>query len=347
MLPVAHSRVGLAAPRAMVPVVVAFLVCTTGFSGLHLKPAGRPEPAVHAVRASIARAHVHASLGRLVRQGIYAGFAIAGAAGGIGAVQELTAAVQSGAEASELLKSAAGLGVDVAVLAVVAFGYSIDQKAASGSDALPAQRAPQPQLPEALATIRELRLAINTPEAAADGQKVVLVERLLPVHVLQEQAKQTLVLAVGSPAAVQDMVLSAVVQARELTNLFATADVLLVPLVYESESGSIAEDDATAQAPKGFGKPRNRSASQTYIATPLPDERTLWSRAIDAEVAAARAQGARAKPPFDPLDKGLIFVLGSEQKVLQRRLGLPPWGTFLEEVRVGRDRERAQAGTGP
>lgn len=319
------------------------LLATTAFSRPpHAQP-GRPAArSAHATRAHAERAHVEASLGRLVRQGIYAAVALDAGIGAFSAAQEVAAAAQRGLGGSELLASASGLGLDLGVLGIVAFSYSVDKRAASSPKKPPASASAQP-LAEQLTATGELQLTINMPEPFLKEEgKPVLRERELPVHLLQEQAKQTLVLAVGSPSAVQDVVLSAVVESRESPGLFAKSDVLLVPLVFEREEGSALDAVAPPEPKKGFGKSRFKPVPQTYVATPRPDERASWSRALDAEVAAARVQGARAVPPFDPLDRGLLFVLGPGQKVLQRRLGLPAWSSFVEEIK----RERAQADVG-
>ncbi|KAG8467210.1 hypothetical protein KFE25_000526 [Diacronema lutheri] len=277
--------------------------------------------------APAARVHVEASVGRLVRNTIYVGFAVAAGTSAVSVVQELASAAQGGAEASELVKSATGLGVDMAVLATVATSYTIDQRAASRPVESRA-RAPKPQLASALTDLRELPLTIRAPEPSADDERPTLVERQVLLRVLQEDAKQAVVLVVGCARAVDDILLSAIVQSGS----FVPANVLLVPVVY----GAAADGDgaeATPREPKGFAKPgRRRSAQQPYVANPIDGEGGRWSRALDAEVAAAREQGARAAVPFDPLERGLLFVLGPEQKVLQRRLGRPSWDDFIEEI---------------
>ncbi|KAJ1620021.1 hypothetical protein T492DRAFT_1081144 [Pavlovales sp. CCMP2436] len=208
---------------------------------------------------------------------------------------------------------------------------------ASKLKSAPKQPAKVQQPATALTAISGLRVNIQIPgEPPADGKKQQpqMIEREVEVGVLQAKAGQRLVLVVGSVVAVEDILLSALVEARQI----ARTNVLVIPVVYVRE-GAEAEpltmpSEPGPKGPKGFGKPKLRAVQQPFVAPALDSE--LWSRALGAEVAAARAQGAKSVPPFDPLDKGLLFVVGPDQTVLQRRLGRPSptWEQFLAEVEI-------------
>jgi len=95
----------------------------------------------HAVRAHVARAHVDASIGPFVRKAAFGAFGVLSVTGAVTGVQELVSLVQSGAERSATMQSAAGVAVDALVLSTV---VSVFLKA-DKPDASPSQSAqPEP-----------------------------------------------------------------------------------------------------------------------------------------------------------------------------------------------------------
>jgi hypothetical protein len=283
-------------------------------------------------RAAITRASVEADIGRAVRQYVYGAFAIAGGLGAINAGTEVANALSGAPDAPELATAARDFGIDAVIIVVAATGWNIDRTAASKP--MPATTPSRPKLAANLDALSGLKVTLRVPEPADRGSKVAIVEREVEVGTLQTQAQQVFILIVGTVTAIEDLLLSAVFAKSE----FVTNNLLVVPLVFEAEEGEGGDAVEAAMAAmatkggKGFGKRGQSLRHPPFVTDPV--DLAAWSRALDAEVAAARAQGKRASPAFDPLDKGLLFVIGDEQKVMQRRLGRPvSWEGFIGEIR--------------
>jgi hypothetical protein len=246
----------------------------------------------------------------------------------VSAGNELVAALSGAADAPELLIAARNVGIDAAIIAVAAAGWNIDR-----TNTNIVARGPRPP-PVAAATaapcldaISDLEVRLRLTDPAAKRGEASIVEKQIRVGVLQSEARQNLVVIVGTDAVIENLLLSAIVS----RSAFASANLLLVPVAFELGDAQSDALKAVATA-KGFAKPsKSKGSSVTFVAP--PSDQTAWSSALSAEVAIARAEGARSTPPFDPVDKGILLVVGPQQQVLQRRLGRPPqWSTFIEEV---------------
>ncbi|KAL9185462.1 hypothetical protein ACHAXT_003239 [Thalassiosira profunda] len=152
--------------------------------------------------------------------------------------------------------------------------------------------------------------------------------RMAPVGVMQENAKQHVILVAGPGRAIRDALRGAQLNKQN----FAMANILVVPY----ETGVDVVDKASKPDGGGFGDSRPSYETQPYVAEPVGEG---WEEFIAAEIDAAVNQAGE-----NIRDEGIALVVANDGKVLRRGVGKVPWRQMvdeLEEAVTGEKKETA------
>ncbi|CAB1099488.1 unnamed protein product [Ectocarpus sp. CCAP 1310/34] len=102
-----------------------------------------------------------------------------------------------------------------------------------------------------------------------------------------------------------------------------TSDILIVPLVLESRSGTTGGGADMFRA-SGAESDLESAVGSAHVALPVALNR--WQEYIDSEVETALSQG------IDPLKEGFSLVVKKNGRIGARSKGCPPWGTLVGDV---------------
>jgi hypothetical protein len=159
-----------------------------------------------------------------------------------------------------------------------------------------------------------LSLGVRTSADDDDASSRVVA----PVGVVQEKARQHLVLVAGPGRAVRDALRGAQLNRSTL----ATANVLVV--TYETTAPG-ARPGVVGGGGGGFGAGARPSyETQAHVAEPVGDG---WGEFVNAEIDAAvdqSGEGAR--------EDGIALVVASDGRVLRRGVGKVPWRQVVDEL---------------
>ena len=140
--------------------------------------------------------------------------------------------------------------------------------------------------------------------------------KMAPLGVMQEKAKQHVILVAGPGRAIRDALRGA--QLNKVN--FAMTNILVVPY----ETGVDATEKASKPDGGGFGDARPSYETQPYVAEPVGDG---WEEFISAEMDAAAEQAGDKV-----LDEGIALVIANDGKVLRRGVGKVPWRQMVDEL---------------
>lgn len=141
--------------------------------------------------------------------------------------------------------------------------------------------------------------------------------KMAPVGVMQEKAKQHVILVAGPGRAIRDALRGA--QLNKVN--FAMTNILVVP--YETGLDEVARA-SKPDASKGFGNDRPTYETQPYVAEPTGEG---WEEFIAAEMDAAAGQAGEKV-----LEEGIALVVTNDGKVLRRGVGKVPWRQMVDEL---------------
>jgi len=147
-----------------------------------------------------------------------------------------------------------------------------------------------------------------------------------PVGIMQEKAKQHVILVAGPGRAIRDALRGA--QLNKVN--FAMTNILVVPY----ETGADAADRASRPDGGGFGDSRPAYETQPYVADPAGEG---WEEFIAAEMDAAADQaGDKVR------EEGIALVVANDGKVLRRGVGKVPWRQMVDELEEAVTGEKKQ-----
>lgn len=152
--------------------------------------------------------------------------------------------------------------------------------------------------------------------------------RTAPLGVMQEKAKQHVILVAGPGRAIRDALRGA--QLNKVN--FAMTNILVVPY----ETGVDYSERAAKPDGGGFGDARPSYETQPYVAEPVGEG---WEEFVEAEMATAAEQAGESVR-----DDGVALVIANDGRVLRRGVGKVPWRQMvdeLEEAVTGEKKETA------
>mmetsp|Transcript_704 Transcript_704/g.1484 ORF Transcript_704/g.1484 Transcript_704/m.1484 type:complete len:353 (+) Transcript_704:89-1147(+) len=164
------------------------------------------------------------------------------------------------------------------------------------------------QMREREQRFKELNLNVRVSE---DGGT-----RAAPVGVMQEKAKQHVILVAGPGRAIRDALRGA--QLNKVN--FAMTNILVVPY----ETGISDADRASKPDGGGFGDARPSYETQAYVAEPVGEG---WEEFIQAELDTASEQAGDKV-----FEEGIALVVANDGKVLRRGVGKVPWRQMVDEL---------------
>lgn len=153
--------------------------------------------------------------------------------------------------------------------------------------------------------------------------------KLAPVGIMQEKAKQHIILVAGPGRAIRDALRGA--QLNKVN--FAMTNILVVPY----ETGIDAANRAAKPDGSGFGDSRPSYETQPYVAEPVGDG---WEEFISAEMDTAADQAGDKV-----LDEGIALVVTNDGKVLRRGVGKVPWRQMVDELEEAVTGEKKETAT--
>jgi len=158
------------------------------------------------------------------------------------------------------------------------------------------------------AQLKELTVNVRVSE---DGSM-----KEAPIGVMQEKAKQHLILVAGPGRAIRDALRGA--QLNKVN--FGSTNILVVPY----ETGKDAADRAAKPDGSGFGDARPSYETQAYVAEPVGSG---WEEFIEDEMTVAIDQaGEKVR------EEGMAIVVANDGKVLRRGIGKVPWRQMVDEL---------------
>lgn len=141
--------------------------------------------------------------------------------------------------------------------------------------------------------------------------------KLAPLGIMQERAKQHVILVAGPGRAIRDALRGAQLNKQN----FAMSNILVVP--YETGLDA-AKRASKPDASKGFGDERPKYETEPYVAEPTGEG---WDEFIEAEMSTAAEQaGEKVR------DEGVALVVTNNGKVLRRGVGRVPWKQMMDEL---------------
>ena len=160
------------------------------------------------------------------------------------------------------------------------------------------------------AKMRDLNVSVRV---SMDGET-----RVAPLSVVQENARQHVILVVGPGRAIRDALRGAQLNKAN----FAMTNILVVPY----ETGVDVVDRMTRPDGKGgFGADTRPSyETQPYVAEPVGDG---WEDFANAEMNAAVEQAGEGVR-----DEGIALVDANDGRVLRRGVGKVPWRQMVDEL---------------
>ena len=140
-----------------------------------------------------------------------------------------------------------------------------------------------------------------------------------PLGVMQEGAKQHIILVAGPGRAIRDALRGA--QLNKVN--FAMTNILVVP--YTTDDASDAGRRASRPDGSGFGADvRPSYETQPFVAEPVG---AGWAEFVNDEMVAAIEQaGERAR------EEGIALVVANDGRVLRRGVGKVPWRQMVDEL---------------
>jgi len=156
--------------------------------------------------------------------------------------------------------------------------------------------------------------------------------KMAPVGVMQEKAKQHVILVAGPGRAIRDALRGA--QLNKVN--FAMTNILVIP--YETgRDGIDAADRASKPDGSGFADARPSYETQPYVAEPVGEG---WEEFIAAEMDTAADQaGDKVR------DEGVALVVTNDGKVLRRGVGKVPWRQMVDELEEAVTGEKKESST--
>lgn len=142
--------------------------------------------------------------------------------------------------------------------------------------------------------------------------------KMAPVGVMQEKAKQHIILVAGPNRTIKDALRGA--QLNKVN--FAMTNILVVPY----ETGVDAAERASRPDGSGFGNDvRPSYETQPYVAEPVGDG---WESFINDEMATAMEQAGEERVRVE----GIALVIANDGKVIRRGVGKVPWRQMVDEL---------------
>lgn len=172
-----------------------------------------------------------------------------------------------------------------------------------------AQKKLTKKLRERETSLRDLNVNVRVSE---DGGM-----KMAPVGVMQERAKQHIILVAGPGRAIRDALRGA--QLNKVN--FAMTNILVVP--YETGLDA-AERASKPDGTKGFGDARPKYETEPYVAEPTGEG---WEEFVKAEMDTAAEQAGEKV-----LEEGVALVIANNGKVLRRGVGKVPWRQMVDEL---------------
>lgn len=253
---------------------------------------------------------------RGLRLFLYAAFASGAFVGGLITLSGVAAAMNGLREDVDLNTEYVNLAIDfgfVAFFAVCA-KFDLDKDAeltAAVEEKVERKKARKKTTASMREREQELKELNVNVRVTADGGT-----RMAPLGVMQENAKQHLILVAGPGRAIRDALRGA--QLNKVN--FAMTNILVVPY----ETG--ADEAARASKPDGggFGDSRPTYETQPYVAEPVGDG---WEEFVAAELDTAADQAGDKV-----YDEGIALVVANDGKVLRRGVGKVPWRQMVDEL---------------
>ena len=265
---------------------------------------------------------------RGLRLFLYGSFASGAAVGGFITATGIAAALSGARPDLDLNAEYINLAIDFGAVAVFGILAKIDlDNGAKLSNAVEERVEKSKQMKKVTSAMREREaqlkeLNINV-RVTEDGQT-----KVASVGVMQEKARQDMILVAGPGRAIRDALRGA--QLGKMN--FAMTNVLVVPY----ETGMDAADRASKPDGSGFGDARPTYETQAYVAEPVGDG---WEEFIDAEMTAAAEQaGEKVR------DEGIALVVSNDGKVLRRGVGKVPWRQMVDELEEAVTGEKKESG---
>lgn len=142
--------------------------------------------------------------------------------------------------------------------------------------------------------------------------------KMAPVGVMQDKAKQHIILVAGPNKAIKDALRGA--QLNKVN--FAMTNILVVPY----ETGIDAVERASRPDGSGFGNDARPSyETQPYVAEPIGGG---WDAFINDELATAMEQAGEERVR----EEGIALVIANDGKVIRRGVGKVPWRQMVDEL---------------
>lgn len=253
---------------------------------------------------------------RGLRLFLYAAFASGAFVGGLITLSGVAAAMNGLREDVDLNTEYVNLAIDfgfVAFFAVCA-KFDLDKDAeltAAVEEKVERKKARKKTTASMREREQELKELNVNVRVTADGGT-----RMAPLGVMQENAKQHLILVAGPGRAIRDALRGA--QLNKVN--FAMTNILVVPY----ETG--VDEAARASKPDGggFGDSRPTYETQPYVAEPVGDG---WEEFVAAELDTAADQAGDKV-----YDEGIALVVANDGKVLRRGVGKVPWRQMVDEL---------------
>ncbi|KAL7527696.1 hypothetical protein ACHAXR_003964 [Thalassiosira sp. AJA248-18] len=253
---------------------------------------------------------------RGLRLFLYASFASGAFVGGLITASGVAAALSGVREDLDLNAEYLNMAIDFGAVAV--FGilakFDLDGNAKLTAaveekvERTKAQKKVRASMREREEQFRELNINVRVTE---DGGM-----KMAPVGVMQENAKQHVILVAGPGRAIRDALRGA--QLNKVN--FAMTNILVVPY----ETGIDATERAAKPDGGGFGDARPSYETQPYVAEPVGDG---WEEFIAAEMDTAADQAGEKVQ-----DEGIALVIANDGKVLRRGVGKVPWRQMVDEL---------------
>lgn len=156
--------------------------------------------------------------------------------------------------------------------------------------------------------LQQLNVNVRVTE---DGQV-----REAAVGVMQEKAKQHIILVAGPGRAIRDALRGA--QLNKVN--FAMTNILVVPY----ETGLDAVEKQSRPDGRGFGDARPKYETQAYVSEPTGEG---WEEFIQAELDTAAEQAGQTV-----FEQGIALVVANTGKVIRRGVGKVPWRQMVDEL---------------
>ena len=253
---------------------------------------------------------------RGLRLFFYAAFASGAFVGGLITASGVAAALSGVREDLDLNAEYLNLAIDFGAVAIFGIlakidldkGAELDEKVQDKVQRTKEQKKVKGAMKERETQLKELSVNVRVTEMGEMKEA--------PIGIMQERAKQHIILVAGPGRAIRDALRGA--QLNKVN--FAMTNILVVP--YQTDID--AADRAAKPDGSGFGDSRPAYETQSYVAEPVGDG---WDEFISAEIETAAEQaGDKVR------EEGVALVIANDGSVLRRGVGKVPWRQMVDEL---------------